>query len=193
MSQVYQVRLTSNVTQTVRASDNMRHRVELTDILTVPEMHDLLTHALRERGWRDLDGDGKRFEQTGPSGERLVWDLSEGHVTATIERERQVEVEVAAQGFGESNAQAQEAARKALEQQRSRAQGHIAVSEQAMNREVSAELEASEQARIRHINEVLQRVYTDALKRKAHQLGTVVSVQEQRTGDDFELVIHIRE
>jgi hypothetical protein len=193
MSQVYQVRLTGNVTQTVRASDNMRHRVELTDILTEPEMHDLLVTTLRERGWRDVHGDGKRFEHDGPSGEHLVWDLSDGHVTATIERERHVEVEIAAQGYGESNDQAQKSAQAALEQQRSRAQGQLSVSEQEMTREVSAELEASEQARVRHINEVLQRVYTDALKRKAQQLGTVVSVHEQRSGDDFELVIHIRE
>jgi hypothetical protein len=193
MSQVYQVRLTSNVTHTLRASDNMRHRVELTDILTVPEMNDILAATLRERGWRDLDGDGKRFEQTGPSGERLVWDLAEGHVTATIERERLVEVEVAAKGFGESNSQAEAAARQALEKQRAIAEGEVAVGEQAMGREVTAELEASEQARVRHINEVLQRVYTEALKRKAQQLGTVVSVHEQRAGDDFELVIHIRE
>ena len=48
MSQVYQIRLTGNVTQSICASDRMRHRVELIDILTVQEMREILGEVLKE-------------------------------------------------------------------------------------------------------------------------------------------------
>jgi len=192
MSQVYQIRLASNVTQTLRATDRMRHRVELTDILDEKQMKDLLREVLKEEGWTEGEG-GKTFTKEGPNGEKLVWDLEKDEVSATVEREREVSTDVAATGYGESQNEARADAQRALERQRARAEGHFAESEQALEQEITEALEASESDRLRDLNGVLQRVYSEALKRKAQQLGTVMSVQESQNGDDYELVIHISE
>ena len=58
--------------------------------------------------------------------------------------------------------------------------------------EVTQELIDSEQARMQLINEALQDVYRDALKRKASQLGEVTSINESTNENgEYELVIKV--
>lgn len=189
MSQVYQVRLASSVTHTLSASDEMRHRVELTQILGQDEMREILKKSLEDAGWEEQE-DGT-YKKQGPSGEELVWDLDEGVVRATVEEEREVTTDVASTGYGESKGGAQRDAERSLERQKSRAEREVKRSEAEIERKITEQLEASEEKRMRELNGVVQRVYSEALKRKAEQLGTVVSVEENQAGDDYELVIKI--
>lgn len=191
MSQVYQVRLSSCITHTLRAFDRMKHRVELTDILDEDTMNDILREVLKAEGWDE--GEDGTFTKKGPNGEDLVWDLEAGEVNATIKVEKEVAADLASTGYGESDAQAKADAQRAIERQKERAKGQFDQSESELSREVTESLSASEQERLRELNRVLQRVYSEALKRRAEELGAVVSVDEQQVGDDYELVIRISE
>ena len=62
-----------------------------------------------------------------------------------------------------------------------------------MQREIAEALDATEDERNQELNEVVQEVYSESLKRKARRLGTVTEMQESRQGNDYELVIKITE
>lgn len=191
MSQIYKVQLSNSIVRTIHASDEMRHRVELTPILDEAAMRELLKRALLAEGWQETE-DGKLTRQ-GPSGETLIWDLETNEVVAGVEVEKEVAAEVSATGWGESDASARRDAQRSINRQTARAEAEIDETRTSAQREVGKLLEAGEQERQEVLNRVLQRVYADALKRKAQQLGTVVSVDENDTGDDYELVIKIAE
>jgi hypothetical protein len=189
MSQVYQVQLESSVTHTVSASDEMTHKVELTQILGQEEMREILEKTLQEQGWEKQD-DGT-YAKTGPSGEELVWDLEENTVTAKIEDERDVTADISVRGRGGSRQGARQNAERQVEQQRARAEREAVKAEAEIEKRITEQLEQSEEKRMRELNGVVKRVYSEALKRKAETLGTVVSVDEHETADDYELVIKI--
>jgi len=189
MSQVYQVRLTSSISRTLRASDRMRHRVELSDILDEAQMKDILREVLREAGWEEKE-DGK-FETKGPNGETLVWDLDSNEVTATLEDERDVSADLDVTGRAGSQANARQAARNRLRQSEAQAEGQFSEAEVELGQQISEQLEQTEGERRKGLNKVLQKVYTEALKRKAEELGSVVEVNESENGDEYELTIQV--
>lgn len=191
MSQIYKVQLSNSIVRTIHASDEMRHRVELTPILDEAAMRELLKQSLIDNGWQETE-DGKLTKQ-GPSGETLVWDLESNEVIAGVEVEKDVSAEVSATGWGESDASARRDAQRSINRQAARAEAEIDETRQSVQRQIGDSLESGEQQRQEELNRVLQRVYSEALKKKAEQLGTVVSVDENDQGDDYELVIKIAE
>ena len=62
-----------------------------------------------------------------------------------------------------------------------------------MQREIAELLDETEDERSQELNEVVRDVYSESLRRKARRLGTVTSVQESQSGQDYELVIKITE
>lgn len=191
MSQIYQVQLTSSLVRTVHASDEMRHRVEITPILNEESMQDLLREALEEEGWNEEE-DGT-WTKEGPRGETLIWDVEGAEVRALVEVEKEVGAELAATGFGESDEQARADAERSLRRQEQRVESDIAETRTQLEKNIGSDLEEGEAERRRELNRVIQRVYGESLKRKAEELGTVMSVEESEEGDDYELVIRVSE
>ena len=63
---------------------------------------------------------------------------------------------------------------------------------QDVQRRVTQQLAEGEGARLEEMNQVLQGVYSEALKRKARQMGEVVSQHEgTNEAGEYELVIKI--
>jgi len=191
MSQVYQITLTSGITRTIHASDQMTHRIELTPILGEPQMKDVVRASLKERGWEEQE-DGT-FHKTGDDGETLIWDLEAGQVVAIVEVEKEVSADLSAKGTGGSDEAARRSAERSLNRQTARVEHDIAETETELARETAQTLKDSAKRRERELNDVLQGIYAEALKEKAKELGTVLSIDEHRDGDDYELVIKIAE
>jgi len=188
MSQVYQVRLEGNVTKTIHIDDVMTHKVELTDILTSEEMKTILKQELLKQGWKQ-EGDNTFVKNE--DGEKVVWDLETGEVKAKMEKEKRVSIDLEVTGSAGSRGNAHENAERALKQKENDAQGRISEIEQKELESIAAKLQENEQGRIRKINGVLSRVYTEALKQKAATLGSVTSVEEGQSGDDHQVLIRV--
>ncbi len=191
MSKVYQIRLGSSIEDTIHARDEVRHRVELTPILDAESMDEVLGAALVAEGWTEHE-DGV-FQQIGPGGEVFVWDIEGAVVTATVEVKRDVEADLSATGWGDSAAQARQDATSALARQRALVEADVRETEASLEGQLSAALVAGDDARQQVLNRVIQRVYGEALKRKAAHMGTVLSVEERQDGDEYELVIRLSE
>ena len=146
---------------------------------------------LAEDGWEEAEPD--RFESEGPDGETLAIDLEAMELTATLSAEKEVAAEVKATGQGESNRIARQEARVQLEEKADAIGDQLEdAGQREIRKETTDRLTESEDARRRRMNELLQRVYTEALKQKAVQLGDILEVRES-TGDagDYELLIRV--
>ena len=188
MSQVYQVRLEGNVTRTIHIDDCMTHKIELTDILTTEEMKKILKQELLKQGWTQ-EGDNTFVKKE--DGENIVWDLDAGEVKAKMGKEKQVSLDVDVVGSSGTRKNAHENAERALRQKENEAQTTIDEMEQKELEKISAQLQSNEKARVKKINGVLSRVYTEAIKQKAGQLGSITSIQEGQSGDDHQVLIRV--
>lgn len=190
MSQCFRIQLKESVTRLVTSTDTVTYPIQLTDILPEEEMKDLLRAALERHGWTESEG---VYQKVGEAGETITLDLEKMEVSATIEEEREVSTEIEADGQGISNQEARRQARQELAQkaatQGSRLEEH---GTNALQRELTEALQESEESRQRALNEVLQEVYAESLKRKAGQLGDILEINESQNEDgNYELTIRV--
>lgn len=192
MSRAYWVKLSSSVTETVNASDRATHRIELDAVVPEAEMKDIVQAALEESGWT-RDEDGRTFRRRMGDIE-LVWNVEENVVEATVESSQDVTRDVQVEGRAYSQTAAEQSAQRQLQQREQTARDAIAAEAEQLQKQLTRKLTDSEQERVREINGVLQKAYTEGLKRKARRLGNITSIQEG-TNDkgDYELTITISE
>lgn len=191
MSRAYWVKLSSSVTETIHASDKATHKIDLEAVVPEGEMKDIVARALEETGWTKA-GDHQYEKQLGDT--KLVWDLDKSVVEATVEKKQDVEKTFEVEGRAYSQDQARQEAKRQIQEKEKQARDQIGSEEERLQRELTKSLEEGEAGRVREVNEVLQRVYSEAVKRKAKRLGNILSVQESTSPDgDYQLTITIAE
>lgn len=185
MSLSYRVSL--EVQEVISADDKTIHQLELRDILTQEEMRELLKDALVERGFEQ--GDGETLTRQADTGEHTVVDLETLEVTTTLERTSEVSGKVDAWGDAETRAGAKNQAERSAQRQ---AEAMVERGRADAQSRVSQRLAEGDGARLEEMNNVLQGVYAEALKRKARRLGDVVE-QHEGTNEqgEYELVIKV--
>lgn len=192
---VYYAEIKESVTATHKADDRIEHRIELTPVLDEASMRELLKRALEAAGFEEATGveeEQGQMTATGEDGERIAVDLDAMTITTTLERERHSETVVVGRGHAESQGEATLDAKQHLAHELERAEQRIGGQARRLQKEVTLTLEAGEARRGREMNEVLQEVYAEALKRKAAELGDVMEIHEGKTQDgQYELVIKV--
>lgn len=161
----------SNVSGSVESADACAMDVGLLDILPEPEMVALLRAHLEQDGWT-ASGDGALAKQFGSVTAELAADGRTVTVRAAAKRD------VAARGETDAQANAR------LEQAKKDAQRDI-------TRTLGQALAAAEGDVRASVQTALQKVYVEALKRKAAALGEIEGMQEHR-GDNGELELTIK-
>jgi len=192
MSKCYLIRLQESVSvgTSVTASDTMTHRIEVTNVLTEKEMKKLLAEELEKQGWEEIS-DRVYKKKSENNGIELVWDLEKGEVTASLAQDKEVvhETVVTIHSHSERGAQKELKRRKKAEQDRVEAAAETV--QRKMQKQISNLLGDSEEERRKQLNQILEKVYGEALKRKAMTLGNVMSIDESIEGDDYELIIRV--
>lgn len=181
MSRGYRVRMPQptwrNVSTRLESVDAIAMDVGLLEILPEGAMLELLRERLAEDGWQK-GADGKLTRRFGSPGSEVEAELSADGRSVTVRGSAAREVK--ARGESEADAAAR------LERLRKGAEKELA--KQAAQQVVAAEptVRAALQA-------ALQRVYVEALQRKAASLGQIESVHEGRSDDgELELTIKVR-
>ena len=192
MSQVYHIALRESVVRVVRSCDSVSYPISLTQLLPEEDMKALLRATLEADGWEPLKDKPNVLIQIHGE-EQWTLDLDTMELTATLESESEVSANVNVTGSAESERTAQEVAKRRLREKAEAVGQSIEESgRRELQERVTAELAKGEEDRMRAMNEVLQRVYAEALKRKAGQLGEVLEVQEGTNQDgNYELVIRV--
>lgn len=185
MSLSYRVSL--QVCEVVSADDKTTHKLDLQSILPEDEMKGLLRDSLTARGFEEQeDGTLKRVEE---GGEVITVNLEDLTMTTELASEDTVEGKVEGWGDAETRRGAQrDAERRAREQ----ASALVDQGQREAQRRVTSQLAEGESARLEDMNQALQDVYAEALKRKARALGDVVEqVEGTNAQGEYELVIKV--
>jgi hypothetical protein len=185
MSLSYRVSL--EVKEVISADDKTIHQLELRDILPQEEMRDLLKDALIERGFEQ--GEGESLTREAASGEVTNVDLESLEVTTSLERSSEVSGKVDAWGDAETRSGAKNQAERSAQRQ---ADAMVARGRSDAQSSVSQKLAEGEEERLEEMNNVLQGVYAEALKRKARRMGDVIEQHEgTNENGEYELVIKV--
>ena len=190
MSQSYHCQLQESVSINATFGDQVTHSLNLTEILPAEEMKALLRQQLRDLGFAE---DGDRFTHSdGPTLTEV--DLEAMEVTVSRSGEKTLSDTATSVGSGYTRAAAQTNAKESLQSAVSQTRQQLQAQQERIQRAETAAVAQSDEALKEILHTALQQVYTEALKRKARQLGDVLSIQESTSEDgEYELVIQIEQ
>ncbi len=179
MSRGYRVRVPEptwrNTTTRVEQSDALALDVGMLSILSEGEMTEMLRERLVEDGW-SREGDGSLRRTFGKEGGEVSVELAPDGRTVTARASAGKDVTVKATSEVEANDKLARAAKSA---------------ERELTRAAAERLGAAEADIRAALQAALQKVYVEALQRKAAAMGQIESVHEGR-GDDGELELTIK-
>jgi hypothetical protein len=175
MSRGYRIEVPLQVARgTVTASDTLCIGIDVLPILPDDGMRDIVKQTLKDRGWKEAkDGTLEK-----PLGEGAVAVLEKDGKTVTVRLETSQDVQ--RQGRTDQEAKAALDSRKdaAEKEAKARATRALARAEPAVRSE---------------LDDAVQKVYVEALKKKAASMGSVESLQETKSADgSIEITIKVK-
>lgn len=190
MSQSYHCQLQESVTLSASFGDKVTHSLNLTEILPREEMVELLRQQLIGLGFSE---DGDRLTLTS-DGTTTEVDLDAMEATVSRSGEKQLSATATSTGRGYTRSTAQRSAKDGLSVAVQRTREQLSAEKQRIQREETAAVERTDAEVKEVLHLALQQVYTESLKRKASQLGDVLSVQESTSASgEYELIIQIEQ
>jgi hypothetical protein len=192
MSRAYRISVRESVRHTVRAEDHVATTLEILEILPREEMAELLRQELAGRGFHEAC-EGKSLVRSG-DGLTIEVDPATGTVTARAELAEEIELQGERQGVADTDwgnpgrkrteAALRESLRAELEANADRSAGQV-------QRKATDMLEAA-LADIRgELDQVVNRVTAEALKRKAAQLGQIKEMTEDPQAGSLTIVLEV--
>jgi hypothetical protein len=189
MSRAYRIKVRESQNRVVKARDHVSTQLEILNVLPPEQMADLLAGALEEHGFERC-GDQLSREQNGVV---IVVDATTGTVSVHSEDERAVTVEGELDGYSPTaSGGGAEKAREQLQKDLHRkldqkAKGH----EDQLQSEVTDRLEQQLADLKQELNQVVNRVTAEALKRKAAQLGQIKELTEDPQTGSLTIVLEV--
>jgi hypothetical protein len=189
VSRAYRICVRDSVRQVIRARDDVSTQLELLNILPAEQTAELLAAELQARGFKK-EGAALVRKQDGVT---VTVDPASG--TVTVKADAKVEIQVEAETTGFATDPKGPAAKKVEQALRRELEGTIkkkAQSRQAnLQTEVTANLEAQLGDLRQELDQAVNRVTAEALKRKAAQLGTIKQVTEDPQSGSMTIVLEV--
>lgn len=187
MSRAYRIRVRESLRRTLRATDRVSSQLELLQILSPEDMAVLLAEELKKRGFQDQ---GKKLVRQG-GGITVTVEPASGTVTVQVEAANQVVLQGERQGaYYEDNGSEhiQTKLRQSL-------QGELEQQAQAkqadLQKDVTARLAGQFADLQQELDQVVNRVTAEALKRKAAQIGQIKEMTEDPQNGSLTIVLEV--
>lgn len=190
MSRAYRIRVRETLKRVLGAKDGVSTQLELLEVLPPEQMAQLLTEELVRRGFQPR---GKTVVRQG-QGVTVQVEPETGTVTVQAEASERVCLEDTKEGIGDldrggaGDKQVKEIlrgqARQDLEKQ-------VAQEEARLQSQVTDRLEAELSGLRRELDQVVNRVTAEALKRKAAQLGRIKEMSEDPQSGSLTIVLEV--
>jgi hypothetical protein len=189
MSRAYKVAVRERQDRVIRAEDHVSTDLELIEVLPADQMADLLADELAKRG----------FERDGDTLVRLQGDVAvevdpcSGMVIVRTEASEQAEIEVEREGrayddVGPHATKVREALREEALKDIDKKAGEKT---QALQTQVTDKLEKELGGLRQELDQVVNRVTAEALKRKAAQLGQIKEMTEDPQAGSLTIVVEV--
>jgi hypothetical protein len=190
VSRSYRICVRESIHKVIRAEDRVSTNLEILEVLPPEQMAGLLADELERRGFR-RQGDGTMVRRG--DGVTVTVDPATGTVAVVAEAKEDVKLQGSRDGraFDESGRHA-ESVRQGLRQELQRdLQKKAANKESALQTSVTDKLEAQLGGLRQELDQVVNRVTADALKRKAAQLGEIKEITEDPQAGSLTIVVEV--
>lgn len=190
MSRSYRVRVRESLRTTIRGEDHVGTTIELLEILPGEEMAALLRDELARRGFGDEEG--RLVRKSG--GLTIEVDPCSGEVEVRSECDEEITLEGEMSGhadtdWGETGRKRTEdnLRRQLTEQLQDRAEKQNA----RANKKATEQLESELSGLRAELDQVVNRVTAEALKRKAARLGRIKEMTEDAEAGSLTIVLEV--
>ena len=190
MSRAYRVSVRESMQQVVRGEDRVSTTLELLEILPCEDMAELLRQELARRGFDDQEGRMVRKEH----GIAIEVDPASGEVVVRSEVSEEVVLEKTQQGYADTDhgRTGKAAVESALrEQLRRELEGDVQEKSKGAQQKATARLEGELQGLKAELDQVVNRVTAEALKRKAAQIGQIKEITEDVANGSMTIVLEV--
>jgi hypothetical protein len=189
MSRAYRVRVSQKENRVVRASDHVSTQLQILGVLPPEEMAALLGQELEKRGF-EHQGEQLVRQQNGVT---VIVEPATATVTVRAEGEQEVQVEGTKEGYaadqeGPAAKKVEQALRKELQRT---LRGQAAQHKEKLQGQLTDRLEAELGGLRKELDQVVNRVTADALKRKAAQLGQIKELTEDPQSGSMTIVLEV--
>lgn len=176
MSRAYRIRVCETLTRDIAASDQISTCLELLDILPSDQMADLLIQELQGRGFEANEGKLHRERD----GVRVVIDAHSGQVNVEVRQSERLHLQAENEGrVWDDHGPSSDSIRKQLSKSLQSDLERLSQEEAArLQQKASDQLAASLEQLRRELDDVVNRVTAEALKRKAASLGQIKELTE---------------
>ena len=189
MSRAYRVRVKESSNRTIRAEDRVSTELEMIEVLPCEQMAGLLHDELQRRGFKEEDGQMVRNQK----GVTIAIDPESATVSVTAEASQDVALESEKTGSayddaGPNSKQVEAGLRKEAQKEIDR-KTEQKTSE--LQTKVTDRLERELGDLRRELDEIVNRVTAEALKRKAASMGSIKEMTEDPEAGSLTIVVEV--
>ena len=189
MSRVYRIKVRESLRKVVRASDHVRTQVELLDLLPAAQMAQLLAAELERRGFQRQGDQAVRTTD----GVQVTVDVASGEVTVQAAASRAINLVDDNTGWTPQarGPVARRVEKQLREELKKTLANRAGERKEQLQEEVTNKLEAHLGDLRKELDQAVNRVTAEALKRKAAQLGTIKQVTEDPQSGSMTIVLEV--
>lgn len=175
MSRAYRIRISESLRRHIQVDDGIQSKLEILDILSPEQTAALLERELGAAGFEPReDGQWVRVDDEGVE-VRVDPKQSTVTVSASADRELDLQQEKVVSAWAENDATTRERGRKSLETE---LEAEADERKKDLQAEVTAKLEGKLGDLRRELDQISNRVTAEALKQKAASMGEVQEISE---------------
>jgi hypothetical protein len=190
MSRAYRIRVQESLRRVIMAEDHVSTQLELLELLPAEQMSDLLAAELERAGFKK---DGKKLTRTNKD---VVIEIDPANANVTVRVQSSSEIEVKGEraavldreAHREQNKKAEDTTRAELRKDLDK---KVEDKKVALETEVTQKLQGSLADVRRELDQVINRVTAEALKKKAAQMGRITELSEDKASGSLTIVLEV--
>jgi hypothetical protein len=189
MSRAYRIRVRESLRRVLRAHDRVSTQLELLEVLPPEQMAQLLADELKGRGFEEKGGALVRKQ----NGVTVRVDPASGTVTVEAEasQEAALQGEKAGRAYDDVGPDAKKVQKQLREQLRKDLEKEAEQKAAELQSQVTDRLERELGELRRELDQAVNRVTAEALKRKAAQLGQIKEMTEDPQTGSLTIVVEV--
>jgi hypothetical protein len=189
VSRSYRISVRECQNRTIRAEDHVSTQLEILEVLPPEQMADLLADELAKRGF-ERNGSTLTRKQNDVT---ITVDTTSGTVTVTAEAsaETTVEAERADRAYDEGGAHAKSVRENLKKQVEKDIERKVGEQTAGLQTKVTDRLERELSDVRQELDQVVNRVTAEALKRKAAQMGQIKEMTEDPQAGSLTIVVEV--
>lgn len=188
MSRAYKIKVKESLLRVIRATDHVSSTLELLEILPGEQMADLLAKELEGRGFHRQGDLAVRDEGDGVT---VEVDLKSGTVSVRAEDSEEVRLASERDGWTYERQQREQAAERLRGEVRKELEKQATSREGELQKQVTDRLEGRLIDLKAELDQAVNRVTAEALKRKAASMGRIKEIADDPQTGSLTIVVEV--